>query len=113
MHEATAVAAALNRGLAHRGTGTEPLTLLVRDPVRAEGGAVRFYARELLREQGLETIRMQVRTLRRRCSECGSWVRPSPTNPVCSRCEAPIPALPGPSVVASFSRFAWGSERCA
>jgi hypothetical protein len=112
MHEAGAVAAALQRGLTAT-SGTRPLTLLIRDPVRAESQAVRFYAREFLRDWGFGTLRLEVRTLRTRCSECGSWVRPTPADPVCSRCGAPIATRSGPAVTVSTARIPWGPERCA
>src|SRR5262245_29936706 len=113
MHEANAVTTALDRGLAMAGGRPGPVTFRIRDPVRAESDAVRFYARELLRDRGLGTLRLDVRVLRARCADCGAWVRPSPANPICSRCNAPLPARPGPAVVVSLSPRPWGSERCA
>lgn len=115
MHEASAV----NGAIASVVEGWRPdspgghLEIVVRDPTRATAEAVDFYARALLAELGLDGVTFRVHVKFARCELCGSLTRPSPQNPFCTRCRAPIVALEGPAIVAHGSGPGRRAPRCA
>jgi hypothetical protein len=110
MHEAHAVAAAIEHGLLEGPPDRGRWRLVVRDPVRADAGFVRFYATELLRQRGApDGVRVEVSVRAVRCGDCGAQVRPTPTDPVCPRCGTPIPPIGGPAIEVAPSRV----DRCA
>jgi Zn finger protein HypA/HybF involved in hydrogenase expression len=102
MHEAGAVEGALERVIgtwreAHHGGHIE---LEIRDATRAESGAVAFYAAAILADRGLDDVAVSVTTDESWCAICGAQAAPSPANPQCDTCGAPLPRLDGPAVVA-------------
>jgi hypothetical protein len=117
MHEAAAVAAAIERGVPETAACPPELRFLIRDPVRADEGSVRFLAAELLRARGLGGVRLDVEVATVRCGECRSFVLPTPLEPICPRCRAPIPPTSGPAIVVSpvpaAAEARDGAERCA
>jgi hypothetical protein len=102
MHEAGAVARALEAGLAASTRGGPPrrVTLVIRDPLRAEAGSVRFYAAHLLAERGMGDARVVVRVRPATCELCGARCRPTPSDPFCPECRAPLRPAAGPALTA-------------
>ncbi|MFV2063819.1 MAG: hypothetical protein ACC726_09960 [Chloroflexota bacterium] len=101
MHEAGTVAAALAKVVARwpdvRRAGQ--LELEIRDATRAEADSVAFYATALLAERGLEEVTFTVRSRGVECVLCGCLATPSPADPSCNQCGAPLPRRDGPAVV--------------
>jgi hypothetical protein len=119
MHEAGAVAAAIDEAfdawpsLASDGR----MTVQIVDPTRAEARAVAFYARALLSELGLDGMTLSVRTDAVECRLCGAASVPTPVEPLCDACGAPLPRSSGPAIVCQPDEAAdasqGGVERCA
>jgi len=101
MHEGGAVAGALETVIhdwpVARKRGQLELEIL--DATRAEAGAVGFYASAILHEHGLDEVTFTVVTHALACELCGSMANPSPANPSCDQCGAPLPRVQGPAVV--------------
>jgi hypothetical protein len=102
MHEAGAVAGALDRVI---GTWLEyhdggHIELEIRDATRAEPEAVAFYATAILADRGYPNVSVSVRTDESWCAVCGVLAAPTPADPQCDTCGAPLPRLEGPAVVA-------------
>lgn len=101
MHEAGAVAAAIDEAfeawpsLASDGR----MAVSIVDPTRAEASAVEFYARALLGELGLDGMTLSVRTEPVACELCGAASVPTPVEPCCEACGAPLPRSTGPAIV--------------
>ncbi len=115
MHEASAVNGAIERAVddwkpADRGRHLE---IVVADPTRAEAEAVRFYAEALLADHGLADVTFTVRVRMARCELCGARSRPTPSDPCCSRCGAPLPTKAGPAIVATQREPGGRLPRCA
>jgi hypothetical protein len=102
MHEAGAVGTAIEKVIRDwplEGTGGQ-LELEVRDATRAEAGSVAFYAAAILADHGFPTAGFTVMTRDVRCALCGLVASaPSPSDPQCEACGAPLPQVPGPAVV--------------
>lgn len=112
MHETGAVTAAIEGALDTLGP-VDHLGFVIRDPTRAEEDSVRFLAAALLRDRGLGTTTFDVRVRSVRCSECRRVTRPTPRDPVCGRCGAPIPPRLGPAIVALAAGGGRRARRCA
>ncbi len=101
MHEAGAVAGALDKVIgtwpASRKVGR--LQLDIRDATRAEPGSVAFYATAILADRGLDDVTFSVHSRQVSCALCGCLASPTPANPSCDECGAPLPRLEGPAVV--------------
>lgn len=100
MHEAGAVAAAIDEALAvWPSYGPDgPMTIEILDPTRAEEGAVGFYAEVLLEQRGFDRMRLSIQARSAECRLCGSVSSPTPVDPCCESCGAPIPRTPGPAI---------------
>jgi hypothetical protein len=102
MHEAGAVGTAIEKVIHDwpaEGTGGQ-LELEIRDATRAEAGSVAFYAAAILEDHGFHTASFTVMTHDVRCALCGTVAgAPSPADPQCETCGAPLPQVPGPAVV--------------
>jgi hypothetical protein len=75
------------------------LELEIRDATRAEAEAVAFHAAAILADRGLPDVTFSVLTHAVTCALCGAAAAPSPANPSCDGCGAPLPHVPGPAIV--------------
>lgn len=75
------------------------LLLDVRDATRAEPDSVAFYAAAILADHGLDDVTFSVHTRQVSCALCGCLASPSPADPSCDACGAPLPRLDGPAVL--------------
>lgn len=74
------------------------LELEIIDATRAEPDSVAFYATAILADHGLGDVTFSVRSHQVSCALCGCLASPSPANPSCDECGAPLPRLDGPAV---------------
>jgi hypothetical protein len=102
MHEASAVGVAIEKVIhawPASGRGGQ-LELEIRDATRAEAGSVAFYAAAILADHGFATTTFTVESHDVHCALCGARASaPSPSDPQCDTCGAPLPQVPGPAVV--------------
>jgi hypothetical protein len=102
MHEASAVAAAIDKVIADwpsTGTGGQ-LELEIRDATRAEPDSVAFHAAAILAHRGHASTSFTVTTNDVHCVICGVLaIKASPADPQCDHCGTPLPTVPGPAVV--------------
>lgn len=102
MHEASAVGVAIEKVIhawPSSGRGGQ-LELEIRDATRAEAGSVAFYAAAILADHGFATTTFTVESHDVHCALCGARASaPSPSDPQCDQCGAPLPQVPGPAVV--------------
>lgn len=102
MHESGAVSGAIEKVIAGwpaSGQGGQ-LELQIRDATRAESESVAFYAAAILGERGYGSATFTVSTSDVSCALCGELAaHPSPSDPQCGHCGAPLPQVPGPAVV--------------
>lgn len=81
------------------GAHPDRLELHIRDATRAEAEAVRFYAEAILSDRGLGEVGVSVTEDNVVCLLCGATAAPTPADPQCPTCGAPLPRLDGPAVV--------------
>jgi hypothetical protein len=101
VHEAGAVGRAIE-GVIHDWPPSRTqgqLELEIRDATRAEAEAVAFHASAILADRGLPDVTFSVSTQTLTCALCGTAAAPSPANPSCDACGAPLPQVEGPAVV--------------
>ena len=100
MHEGGAVARALDpvmRGVL-RASASRHLELEIHDGTRAEKGAVAFYVAAILADHGLGDVTFSVRERPIECALCGCLASPTPSDPTCDQCGAPLSRRDGPAV---------------